>query len=243
MVNFIAGKKSLLASMLEAKIAVLDARPDASVIIIDVSALINALSSRASKMFEEYANKDVIQLSKLFLLKLVLKSFGLPLVKERTSDGYQYMTVETILALTKRNESLSSTPVLDVMLYRLSVEKVKIQHGKSGMFILKLQTVVFANLSTPVIGDGDKKVLERFVILMSDKCSKATDTDSVRLDLFARKQRAYDAIPTTSAALEYHTKRAAYLFHLNGWGWKQQDSSWTIIFGHHFVILQRAASS
>ena len=45
---------------------------------------------------------------------------------------------------------------------------------------------------------------------MYDRSSTATDTDSVRLDLFAHKQRAYDAIPTTSAALEYHTKRAAY---------------------------------
>ena len=45
---------------------------------------------------------------------------------------------------------------------------------------------------------------------MYDKSSTTTDIDSVRLDLFARKQRAYDEIPTTSAALEYHTKYAAY---------------------------------
>ena len=35
--------------------------------------------------------------------------------------------------------SLSSTPVLDVMLSRLFVQKIKVQHGKSGMFILRLQ--------------------------------------------------------------------------------------------------------
>ena len=38
-----SGQKSLLASILEAKIAVLDARPEASAIIVDVSPLINAL--------------------------------------------------------------------------------------------------------------------------------------------------------------------------------------------------------
>ena len=38
-----SGQKSLLASILEAKIAVLDARPEASAIIVDGSALINAL--------------------------------------------------------------------------------------------------------------------------------------------------------------------------------------------------------
>ena len=69
-------------------------------------------------------------------------------------------------------------------------------------------TVVFANLITypPVIGDEENKVLKKFVILMYDTSSTATDIDSVRLDLFARKQRACDAIPT----LKYHIKRAAY---------------------------------
>ena len=38
-----SGQKSMLASILEAKIAVLDARPEASAIIVDGSALINAL--------------------------------------------------------------------------------------------------------------------------------------------------------------------------------------------------------
>ena len=46
-----SGQKSLLASILEAKIA---SRPEASAIIVEGSALINALSPRASKTFEEY---------------------------------------------------------------------------------------------------------------------------------------------------------------------------------------------
>ena len=62
----------------------------------------------------------------------------------------------------------------------------------------------------PVIGDEGKKVLERFAIIMYDRSSTATDIDSVRLDMFARKQKSYDAIHQTSAALDYHTKHAAY---------------------------------
>ena len=80
--------------------------------------------------------------------------------------------------------------------------------------------MVFANLITypPVIGDEENKNLKRFVLLMYDTSSTATDIDSVRLDLFASKQRACDAIPTTSAALKYHTKRAAYqVLILSGW--------------------------
>ena len=71
---------------------------------------------------------------------------------------------------------------------------------------------VFAKLRMypPVIGDEEKKVLERFVIIVYDRSSSTTDIDSIRLDMFARKQKSYDAIPPTSAALDYHTKRAAY---------------------------------
>ena len=62
---------------------------------------------------------------------------------------------------------------------------------------------------SPVVGD-EEKVLERFVIIMYDRSSAATDIDSVRLDLFAHKQKSYDAIPPTIAAFEYHIKRASY---------------------------------
>ena len=55
-----SGQKSQLASILETKIAVLDARPEAYAIIVDGSALINALLPRASKTFEDYASKYVI---------------------------------------------------------------------------------------------------------------------------------------------------------------------------------------
>ena len=105
-------------------------------------------------------------------------------------------------------------------------------------------TVVFANLIMypPVIGDEENKILERFVILMYDTSSTPTDIDSVRLDLFARKQRAYDATPTTSAALEYHTKRAAYQVLIPS-EWMGMEATRQFIFGHHFRLLLRAASS
>ena len=62
---------------------------------------------------------------------------------------------------------------------------------------------VFAKLSMyqPVFGDEEKKVLERFVIIMYDRSSSATDIDSVRLDMFASMQKLQDAIPQTNAAL------------------------------------------
>ena len=59
-----------------------------------------------------------------FHAEIGLEKLWLAFGQGANPDGYQYITVETILALTKRMESLSSTPVLDVMLFRLSVEQV-----------------------------------------------------------------------------------------------------------------------
>ena len=56
----------------------------------------------------------------------------------RTSDRYQYMISETLLTLTKQRESLSSTPLLDVMLCRFPMERVKVKQDKR-LYILKLQ--------------------------------------------------------------------------------------------------------
>ena len=51
---------------------------------------------------------------------------------------------------------------------------------------------IFTNLSMypPVFGTKEQKVLERFVITMYDRSSWATDVDSVRLDMFALKQKS-----------------------------------------------------
>ena len=106
---------------------------------------------------------------------------------------------------------------------------------------------VFTKLSMhpPVIDDEEQKVLEKFVITMFDRSSHATDIDAVRLDMFARKQRSYDTIPPTRAALFQHTKCAAYqagciwsqstlrqmeLESPSQWGWQQQDNSWQILW-------------
>ena len=99
-------------------------------------------------------------------------------------------------------------------------------------------SLVFTKLSThpSVIGDQEQKVLEQFVITMYDRFSEATDIDAVRPDMFARKQRSYETIPPTQAALVQHTKRAAYqagciwsqsmlrqieVENPTEWGWKQ----------------------
>ena len=76
---------------------------------------------------------------------------------------------------------------------------------------------------------------------MYDRSSSLTNINAVRLDMFARKQRSYESIPPTRAALTEHTKRATYqagciwsqatLCHMENdspgeWGWKKQGNTW-----------------
>jgi hypothetical protein len=76
---------------------------------------------------------------------------------------------------------------------------------------------------------------------MYDRSTSAADIDSVRLDLFARKQRSYDAIPPTQAALKQLTKSAAHQARCiwgqttkltitdessNDWSWTKCNEQW-----------------
>ena len=87
----------------------------------------------------------------------------------------------------------------------------------------------------------DLQIIEEFVVLMYDRSSSYKDVNEARLDLFARKQRAYDCIPPTRAALREHCKRAALqaghiwsqslvcrpvLPSPRHWGWQQIDGAW-----------------
>ena len=71
---------------------------------------------------------------------------------------------------------------------------------------------VFSKLSQypPAVDDEDLETLENFVVMMYDRSSTAEGVDDARLDMFARKQRPYEAIPPTRDALLQHVKRAAY---------------------------------
>ncbi len=104
---------------------------------------------------------------------------------------------------------------------------------------------VFKQLSKypPTVGDDDLEMLEKFVVIMYDRSSTAIYVNDARLELFARKQRSYKAIPPTRAALLEHSKRAAYQAGCiwsqstvckpetqspADWGWIQQGEVWKI---------------
>ena len=71
---------------------------------------------------------------------------------------------------------------------------------------------VFARLSQyqPTVNYNEMDILEKFVVIMYDRSSTATGVNNARLDMFARKQRPYQAIPPTRSALLQHVNRAAY---------------------------------
>ena len=73
-------------------------------------------------------------------------------------------------------------------------------------------TPVFQKLNTypVVLEEKDFDAIQKFVVMLYDKNSREENVDDCRLDLFARKQRAFDSIPPTKAALLEHCKRAIY---------------------------------
>jgi len=104
------------------------------------------------------------------------------------------------------------------------------------------------------VSDDDLQKLEKFVVLMYDRSRAATGVDEARLDLFARNQRSYDAIPPTTAALKEHAKRAANqaVIHLGTESRNQQCSRLRVVsgmeshggyVGQHFLQLRRAVRS
>ncbi|VDI46183.1 Hypothetical predicted protein [Mytilus galloprovincialis] len=54
------------------------------------------------------------------------------------------------------------------------------------------------------------ELIEAFVVVMYDRTTTTFDINESRLELFARKQRQYDTIPPTRAALLENTTRATY---------------------------------
>ena len=58
---------------------------------------------------------------------------------------------------------------------------------------------IFAKLSQypPTLGTREIKALEKFVVLMYDRSCAGESVNDAGLDMFAHKQRSYEAIPST----------------------------------------------
>ena len=95
------------------------------------------------------------------------------------------------------------------------------------------------------ISERDVQQLDRFVVTMYDRSSAVITVNEARLNLFARKQRSYNSIPPTRAALQEHAKRAAYQAGLiwgqatisspeasspMDWGWMKTKDKWSILW-------------
>ena len=104
-------------------------------------------------------------------------------------------------------------------------------------------TEIFHSLgiATDTITESEMDTLEQFVVIMYDRSSTTCKVDEARFELFARKQKAYNAIPPTKAALKEHAKRAIFqaghvwgqatvtvqqLPSPSNWGWLKQNNAW-----------------
>jgi hypothetical protein len=98
-------------------------------------------------------------------------------------------------------------------------------------------TEVLHCLSSPCdnLTQSEIGVLEEFAVIMYDWSSSTNKVNDVRLDLFARKQRPYNGIPPSRAALVEHIKRSVLQAgHTLGptlpspsrWGWEKNSGVW-----------------
>ena len=103
-----------------------------------------------------------------------------------------------------------------------------------------------------MVNSHDLDVLEKFTVMLYDQFRSESNVDSARHTLFTQKNRPYDKIPPTRAALFQHVLRAAYqagyiwgqalvpharLPHPNEWGWKKGK------MGHCTCMLLRVQPS
>ncbi len=123
-------------------------------------------------------------------------------------------------------------------------------HGKKSAWqrwdVCLQASGVFTKLSYPAdIEKDDTAMLEKFVVTMYDRSSSTAAVDNARLEPFAKKQRSYQAIPPTPAALVQHIRHAAHQAacvwshalvcqpekkNPAEWGWKQEgDCSSTLM--------------
>ena len=104
-------------------------------------------------------------------------------------------------------------------------------------------TETFRSLSKPCdsLTEQAIDVVEEFVVIMYDRSSISRKVNETRLDLFARKQRPYNNIPPSRAALVEHIKRSILqaghkwgqslcktqdLPSPSSWGWTKNDGVW-----------------
>ena len=71
---------------------------------------------------------------------------------------------------------------------------------------------VFKRLSkySLILDDEALQTFKIFVVIMYDRSSSAAEVNDVWLEHYFRKQRSFDSIPPTQAALLQYAKRAAY---------------------------------
>ena len=92
--------------------------------------------------------------------------------------------------------------------------------GKPGTFSLRplspsANNININNQYPPVLTDCDLEILEKFVVLLYDRSSTALSVVEARLDMFARKQRQYEA-----------------------WGWKKLGEQWGVFWTANAPVAQ-----
>ena len=118
---------------------------------------------------------------------------------------------------------------LCICVWACALEKIKwLLPNTSSVFRYKIQIMQRYNM-------------EQFVVLMYDRSSDRMKVNEARMELFTKKQRAYELFPPTQGALKRHVKCAAFQAgHIrvqflvcepdiqcpSKWGWLKENKQW-----------------
>ena len=108
--------------------------------------------------------------------------------------------------------------------------------------------------SPETVDPHDFAIIEIFTVLAYDRSSSETSVDAGRRHLFAQKNRPYDSIRPTRAALFQHVQRSVYqagfiwgqslvpymeLPSPEDWGWRSgEDGNWVIHWSNNGPIAE-----
>lgn len=173
----------------------------------------HAAASGAKTILVKANDTDVLVIA--ISIMSMLKDLGVEHLQFEFGQGHniKWIPVHEISASLGQEKSTGisfSTLSLAATLFLLFVVKKKAAWQTWN--VCPESTAIFHKLSqyTLAINEEDIRIIEKFVITMYVRYSITDYVDEARFEMFARKQRSYDSIPPTKAALIQHIKRAAY---------------------------------
>ena len=263
-------QKSQHAAVLESHVTLPDNEPQADVITTDGSALVNVLPSRTSKTFENYAPLDVLLTIRAYSIKYERTDIVFDIyrpsslkaeARSKRGHGVRRRVTNRCKGPSNWSNFLRNNDN-NTDLFNFLADKIEQMPSPNMVIVTKEEnalsnhTISIEDVSPCSHREADTQICVHARHAQEGTKSllvKANDTDILvkafsvmsTLDMFARKQRPYQAIPPTRSALLQHVKHVAYqagcLYSHSimrqsetqspaDWGWAKNGDMWNVVW-------------